>query len=86
VSSGNSRSQTVWSDVHPGNIFIDTNFDAWVVDLRGGWVEEFADSKKADTKEADVQGIRRNLNGFLETWTLNDIEALLVSEKVANIK
>jgi hypothetical protein len=30
----------VWGDVHPGNV-IDENFDAWVIDFGGGYVESF---------------------------------------------
>lgn len=58
----------VWGDVHPGNIFIDKNFDAWVVDLGGGWVEEFVDSDKVGTKEGDWQGVRR----VFDEWISRD--------------
>ena len=54
----------VWGDVHPGNIVIDKNFDAWVVDFGGGWIEEFVQRKKAGTKEGDWQGLRK----IFEEW------------------
>jgi len=41
----------VRGDVHPGNILTDKNFDVWVVELGGGWAEDFIDRKKVDTKE-----------------------------------
>jgi hypothetical protein len=49
----------VWGDVYDGNIAIDTNFDAWVVDFGSGWIEDFVDRKKAGTKEGDWQGVQR---------------------------
>jgi serine/threonine protein kinase len=54
----------VWGDVHPGNIVIDKNFDAWIVDFGGGWIEDFVDRKKAGTKEGDWQGVQR----IFEEW------------------
>ncbi|OBT89512.1 hypothetical protein VE02_01141 [Pseudogymnoascus sp. 03VT05] len=46
----------VWGDVHPGNIVIDTSFNAWVVDFGGGSIVEFVPRKKRETKEGDWQG------------------------------
>ncbi|KAF8846407.1 hypothetical protein BDZ45DRAFT_756258 [Acephala macrosclerotiorum] len=43
----------VWSDVHPGNIVIDTSFSAWVVDFGGGSIVEFVPRKKAGTKDGN---------------------------------
>jgi len=43
----------VWGDVHPGNIVIDTSFNAWVVDFGGGSIVEFVPRKKAGTKDGD---------------------------------
>lgn len=60
----------VWGDVHPGNIFIDKNFDAWLLDFGGGWVEEFVDSEKAGTKEGDWQGVRR----IFDEWISQDVD------------
>jgi len=54
----------VWGDVHPGNIVIDKNYDAWIVDFGGGWIEDFVDRKKAGTKEGDWQGVQR----IFEEW------------------
>ncbi|KFZ03738.1 hypothetical protein V501_09315, partial [Pseudogymnoascus sp. VKM F-4519 (FW-2642)] len=47
----------VWGDVHPGNIVIDTSFNAWVVDFGGGSIVEFVPRKKAGTKEGDWLGV-----------------------------
>ncbi|KAH9206457.1 hypothetical protein DL95DRAFT_246252, partial [Leptodontidium sp. 2 PMI_412] len=49
----------VWGDVHPGNIVIDTSFNAWVVDFGGGSIVEFVPRKKAGTKDGDWQGVRK---------------------------
>ncbi|KAH8589192.1 hypothetical protein B0O99DRAFT_746239 [Bisporella sp. PMI_857] len=54
----------VWNNVHPGNSVTDKNFDAWVVDIGGGWIEESVDRKKAGTKEGDWQGVQR----IFEEW------------------
>ncbi|KFZ05587.1 hypothetical protein V501_08213 [Pseudogymnoascus sp. VKM F-4519 (FW-2642)] len=68
MPSGNIRLQTAWGDVYAGNIFINKNFGAWVVDLRGGWVEEFGHSEKAGRKEGSGKMSGKSLmNGFLET-------------------
>ena len=47
----------VWGDVHPGNIMIDHDFNAWAVDFGGGWVERFVRRKEAETKEGDWKGL-----------------------------
>ncbi|RDL37302.1 Uncharacterized protein BP5553_04735 [Venustampulla echinocandica] len=54
----------VWGNVHPGNIVIDMNFDAWVVDFGDGWIEDFVDRKKAGIKEGDWQVVQR----IFENW------------------
>ncbi|OBT74477.1 hypothetical protein VF21_06938 [Pseudogymnoascus sp. 05NY08] len=72
MPSGNSKLQTV-GRCSSWNIFIDKNFDAWVVDFRGG------EGMSKGSGES-------SMNGFLETWTVNGIESLLMSKKVANIK
>jgi len=54
----------VWGDVHPGNIVIDKNIDAWVVDFGSGWIEDFVDRKKAGTNEGDWQGVQN----IFEEW------------------
>lgn len=58
MSRNLSSHDIVWGDAHPGNMVIDKNFDAWVVDFRGGYVENFVDRKKAGTrKRGSWQGI-----------------------------
>lgn len=56
----------VWGDVHPGNIVIDTSFDAWVVDFGGGSIVEFVPRKVAGTKHGDWQGVRK----IFDEWIL----------------
>ncbi|KAL5352788.1 hypothetical protein ACLOAV_002736 [Pseudogymnoascus australis] len=55
----------VWGDVHPGNIVIDTSFDAWVVDFGGGSIVEFVPRKVAGTKDGDWQGVRKIFNEWI---------------------
>lgn len=71
MPSGNIRSQTVWRDVYAGNIFIDKNFNAWVMDLRGGWVEEFGHSKKAATNEGSVW---QDAQRIFDEWISRDLD------------
>ncbi|KFY58043.1 hypothetical protein V497_05114 [Pseudogymnoascus sp. VKM F-4516 (FW-969)] len=52
----------VWGDVHPGNIFIDKNFDAWPV-------------RRKATGKGSGESLT---NGFLEMKTPDDTVALLV--------
>ncbi|KFX86092.1 hypothetical protein V490_09230 [Pseudogymnoascus sp. VKM F-3557] len=58
----------VWGDVHPGNIVIDTSFDAWVVDFGGGSIVEFVPRKIAGTKEGDWHGVGK----VFDEWILED--------------
>lgn len=55
----------VWGDVHPGNIVIDTGFNAWVVDFGEGSIVEFVPRKKAGTKEGDWQGVCKIFDDWL---------------------
>jgi hypothetical protein len=56
----------VWGDVHPGNLVIDTSFDAWVVDFSGGSIVEFVPRKIAGTKDGDWKGIGK----IFDKWIL----------------
>ncbi|KAH7311096.1 hypothetical protein BKA65DRAFT_575147 [Rhexocercosporidium sp. MPI-PUGE-AT-0058] len=58
----------VWGDVHPGNIVIDTSFNAWVVDFGGGSIVEFVPRKKAGTKDGDWQGVGK----IFDEWILEN--------------
>jgi hypothetical protein len=51
----------IWGGVHPGNIVIDKDFNARIVDFGGGWVEEFVRRHEAGTKEA----IGKEVIGYL---------------------
>ncbi|KFY20047.1 hypothetical protein V491_04031 [Pseudogymnoascus sp. VKM F-3775] len=61
----------VWGDVHPGNIFVDKDSDAWLMDFGGGWIEEFVDSEIAGTKEGDLQGLGR----IFDEWLSGDLDS-----------
>ncbi|KAI9816069.1 MAG: hypothetical protein M1832_005152 [Thelocarpon impressellum] len=56
----------VWGDVHPGNIIIDMNGDAWCVDFGGGCVEEFIDRENVETEEGDWQGLRKIFQDWIK--------------------
>ncbi|KAF2118029.1 hypothetical protein BDV96DRAFT_571286 [Lophiotrema nucula] len=57
----------VWGDVHPGNIVIDRNDDAWVVDFGGGYIEGFVPRKLKETKKGDWEGF----NKIFKEWIKN---------------
>ncbi len=47
-----------WGDVQPGNVVIDKDENAWVVDFAGGYTEGFGvNEKNYDTEEGDLAGI-----------------------------
>ncbi|BCR92993.1 uncharacterized protein AKAW2_10039A [Aspergillus luchuensis] len=60
----------IWGDVHPGNIVIDYDLNAWVVDFDGGYRSEFVDGKSAGTKQGDLEGIRNVFCNWLPRWYL----------------
>ncbi|KAK4178047.1 hypothetical protein QBC36DRAFT_325681 [Triangularia setosa] len=49
----------VWGDAKAENIMIDTNDDAWLIDLGGGYTEGWVGKDKAGTKEGDLQGMAK---------------------------
>lgn len=54
----------VWGDVNAGNVIIDEELNAWVVDFGGRNNPEFVDDDKAETIEGDWQGVKR----LFEDW------------------
>ncbi|KAI9764644.1 MAG: hypothetical protein M1840_008141 [Geoglossum simile] len=56
----------VWGDVHPGNVIIDSNSDAWAVDFGGGINPDFIDWKNEETKNGDWQGFQNTFKWFTE--------------------
>ncbi|OJJ68374.1 hypothetical protein ASPBRDRAFT_57781 [Aspergillus brasiliensis CBS 101740] len=60
----------VWGDVHPGNILIDYELNAWVVDFGGGYQEEFINREVAGTKQGDLEGIHNVFCKWLPRWYL----------------
>lgn len=55
----------VWGNTKPGNIIIDLNGDAWIIDFGGGWTDGWVDEKLQGTVEGDKQGVARILK-FLD--------------------
>ncbi|KAK5736564.1 hypothetical protein LTR17_007383 [Elasticomyces elasticus] len=49
----------VWGDVNAGNVIIDEEDKAWVIDFGGLNNPEFVDDELAETKEGDWQGVGR---------------------------
>ncbi|KAI9719548.1 MAG: hypothetical protein M1828_006177 [Chrysothrix sp. TS-e1954] len=49
----------VWGDVHPGNVVIDQNWDAVVVDFGGGYLRPFLTNRECNTVEGDEAGMHR---------------------------
>ncbi|KAK3651479.1 hypothetical protein LTR56_005621 [Elasticomyces elasticus] len=49
----------VWGDVNAGNVVIDEEGRAWVIDFGGSNNAEFVDDELAETKEGDRQGVGR---------------------------
>lgn len=58
------RNKIVWGDVNVHNIFIDLNYDAWVIDFGGNCNVQFVDEELKETFEGDMQGLRR----IFEEW------------------
>ncbi|KAK3326688.1 hypothetical protein B0H66DRAFT_637922 [Apodospora peruviana] len=54
----------VWGDGKPSNVIVDDHDDAWLIDLAGGWTQEWVDKQVAGTVEGDEQ-VLRNIYKFL---------------------
>ncbi|KAI4668474.1 uncharacterized protein J4E78_002301 [Alternaria triticimaculans] len=55
----------VWGDVHPMNILIDEEMNAWAIDFDGMNNAEFVDDERRETIEGDWQGLRRVFQEWL---------------------
>jgi tRNA A-37 threonylcarbamoyl transferase component Bud32 len=55
----------VWGDGKAGNVIIDNDDIAWLIDFGGGWTEGWVDEELADTVEGDEQAVR-NIIKFLD--------------------
>lgn len=49
----------VWGDAKPGNIVIDSNGDAWLIDFGGGWTEGWVEKELEETVEGDQLAVER---------------------------
>lgn len=58
----------IWGDVNLGNIIVDYELNAWVIDFGSGFIDEFVDKDLAGTKEGDLEGIDR----IFQDWILSD--------------
>jgi serine/threonine protein kinase len=55
----------VWGDVHPMNVVIDEDMNAWAIDFGGMNNAEFVDDEKRETVEGDRQGLTRLFQQWL---------------------
>jgi tRNA A-37 threonylcarbamoyl transferase component Bud32 len=51
--------EVVWGDVKPGNILIDSNNNAIIIDFGGGFSPHWVDPELQGTKAGDLQGVER---------------------------
>ncbi len=61
----------VWGDVKTANILLDRNDDLWVVDFGGGATRGWIDRELIETKEGDLQGLKRileEIGGERRVW------------------
>lgn len=49
----------VWGDAKPDNVLIDSQDDAYLIDLGGGYTKGWVDQEVANTVEGDLQGLQR---------------------------
>lgn len=54
----------IWGDAKPGNIVIDLNDDAWVIDFGGGWTQGWVDANLQGAIQGDEQGVSRIIEYF----------------------
>jgi RIO-like serine/threonine protein kinase len=55
----------VWGDVHPMNVVIDEQMDAWAIDFGGMNNVHFVDDANRDTEVGDLQGLRKIFKEWL---------------------
>ena len=61
----------VWGDAKTANILLDRNDDLWVIDFGGGGTPGWIDRKLMDTKEGDLQALKRileEIGGKRRVW------------------
>ena len=61
----------IWADINAGNVVIDKDSNAWVIDFGGRSNPVFVDDDKAETIEGDWQGIKR----LFEVWLPKQISS-----------
>ena len=54
----------IWGDGKPGNVIIDQDDQAWLIDLAGGWTEGWVEPDLTGTVEGDHQALS-NIVKFL---------------------
>lgn len=61
----------VWGDAKTANILLDRNDDLWVIDFGGGATPGWIDKKLINTKEGDLQALKRileEIGGKRQVW------------------
>ncbi|KAF2129690.1 hypothetical protein P153DRAFT_367057 [Dothidotthia symphoricarpi CBS 119687] len=64
----------VWGDVHPMNIVIDEEFNAWAIDFGGMNNVQFVDDKNRETVEGDKQGVTKIFQEWLPSRLRQEAE------------
>lgn len=53
------KKNIIWGDAKPGNIIIDTDDNAWLIDFGGGFTEPWVGLEQYETREGDLQALKR---------------------------
>ncbi|KAI0840130.1 hypothetical protein F5Y06DRAFT_308898 [Hypoxylon sp. FL0890] len=53
------KNDIIWKDAKPDNVIIDWNYCAWLIDFGGGFTEPWVDKELYESREGDLQALRR---------------------------
>ncbi|KAF1961265.1 hypothetical protein CC80DRAFT_234307 [Byssothecium circinans] len=58
--------EIVWGDAKPDDVLIDVRDDAYLVGFGGGYTRGWVDEELVNTREGDLQGLRRTADYLME--------------------